>query len=119
MAYRIVHVVAAIAVVFASLPLLLFGMERGFGLGATLTVPTCCLGFWFAMVSGRRTQRIGWFAFSSVNVFLLPLCPYWKRMIETVLHWVQDIVRSSQPTALYHNAEIVALMAMIVLPWGI
>jgi hypothetical protein len=119
MVYRIVRVVAAIAVVFASLPLSLLAIERGFGLGAMLTVPTCCLGFWFALVSGLRTQRIGWFAFSSINVFLLPLCPYWKRMIETVLHWVQDIIRSSQPTALYDNAEVVALLAMIVLPWGI
>jgi hypothetical protein len=119
MAYRILRVVAVIAVVLASLPLSLFAIERGFGLGAMLTVPTCCLGFWFALVSGRRTQRIGWFAFSSVNVFLLPLCPQWKRIIEAVLDWVQDIIRSSQPTALYHNAEIVALLAMIILPWGV
>lgn len=117
MPYRIDRVVAVIAVVFASLPLSLFAMERGFGLGAMLTVPTCCLGFWFALASPRRTQRIGWFAFSSVNVFLLPSCPWWKRMIEAVLVWVQDIIRSSQPTALYHNAEIVALLAMIILPW--
>jgi len=119
MAYRIVRVVAAISVFFASLPLSLFAMERGFGLGAMFTVPTCCLGFWLALVSRHRTQRIGWFAFSSVNVFLLPLCPWWTRMIEAVLRTVQEVIRSSQPTSLYRNAEIVTLLAVIVLPWGV
>lgn len=119
MANRIVRVVVGIAVVFASLPLSLFAMGRGFGLGAMLLVPTCCLGFWCALVSRHQTQRIGWFAFSSANVFLLPLCPWWKWMIEDVLVWVQNSIRGSQPTALYQNAEIVALLAMIILPWTV
>ena len=86
MTYRIVRIAFAILVVFASFPLSLFAMESGFGLGAMLTVPTSCMGFWFAVVSPRQAQRIGWFAFSSVAVFLLPMGPWWKRIIEAILN---------------------------------
>ncbi len=117
MSYRIVRVLFAIVVVFASLPLSLFAQRHGFGLAASLTVPTSCLGFWFAVVSPCQAQRIGWFAFSSVAVALLPMGPWWKRIIEAVLNWVQDIIRGSQPTLLYSLVETVAVLALIVLPW--
>ena len=117
MCNRFVRVSLAIAILVASLPLSLLAMERGFGLAATLTVPTCCLGFWFSLSSHRRAQRIGWFAFSSLCVFLLPTCPWWQRAIEALLDWVQDFIGGSQPTVLYSGAETVALLALIVLPW--
>ena len=119
MFYGTVRVAFAIAVIVASLPLSLLAMERGFGLAATLTVPTCCLGFWLSLVTPRRSQRIGWFAFSSVCLFLLPTCPWWQRTIEAVLRWVQNLIRGSQPAFLYSGAEAVALLVLIVLPWGV
>lgn len=114
----VLHRVAAIVILLASFPLMVFATECGFGLGATLMVPTCCLGYWFALTSPQRSHRLGWFAFSSVNVFLLPFCPWWKRIIEAGLHAFQLLVRDVQPSSLYHNAEIVALFLIIILPWG-
>ena len=113
------HRVAAIVILLASFPLMVFATECGFGLAATLMVPTCCLGYWFALTSPQRSHRLGWFAFSSINVFLLPFCPWWKRVIEAGLHAFQLLVRDVQPSFLYHNAEIVALLLIIILPWGV
>lgn len=118
MYYRVGRAILAVIVVVASLPLALLGMERGFGLAATLTIPTCCLGLYFSLASPRRTYRIGWFAFSTVCVALLPLCPWWQRQIEAVLNWVQGFLRSNQPTFLYSAAETVALLCLILIPWG-
>ena len=117
MAYRTIGAVLTTVVVFASLPLALLAMERGFGLGAALTVPTCCIAFWFAMYSRRPAQRIGWFVFASINVLLLPLCPWWQRVIEVITVWLQDIIRGSQPTILYSITETVSILAVIILPW--
>ena len=117
MAYRITGAALTAVVTLASLPLALLAMERGFGLGAVLTVPTCCITFWFAMYSRRPAQRVGWFVFASINVFLLALCPWWQRMIEAITVWVQDIIRGSQPTILYGIAETVSILAVIILPW--
>ena len=118
MFYRIGRVAFAIAVIVASLPLSLLVMERGFGLAASLIVPTSCLGFWFSLESPRRAQRIDWFTFSSVCVLLLPACPWWQWAVEAVLRRVQDLLRGSQPTFLYSGAETVALLVLIVLPWS-
>ena len=113
MAYRTIGAVLTTVVVFASLPLALLAMERGFGLGAALTVPTCCIAFWFAMYSRRPAQRIGWFVFASINVLLLPLCPWWQRVIEVITVWLQDIIRGSQPTILYSITETVSILAAV------
>ena len=44
---------------------------------------------------------------------------WWQRNIEYLLNWVQDFLRSSQPTFLYSAAESAALIAVIMLPWGV
>lgn len=117
--HRIARIVVAIAIFVASFPLSLLAMERGFGLAAALTVPTCCLGFWLSIASTRRAKRIGWFAFSSTCVALLPICPWWQRQIEGALRGVQNIIRGSQPTWLYSACETLALLVLILLPWAV
>lgn len=118
MSFRIVRIALTMIVALASLPLSLVAMEHGFGLGAALLVPTCCLGFWLSLASHCRSQRIGWFAFSSVCVLLLPLGVWWQRNIEYVLNWVQDFIRSYRPTFFYSAAESAALISAIMLPWS-
>jgi hypothetical protein len=114
---RIALVASAFLVCLASLPLSALAADHGFGLAATLTVPTCCCGFWLALISPLRADRIGWFAFASIGVLLLPACPLWQQIIEFVLNVVQDSIRTSQSTLLYQSAETIALLSMIVLPW--
>lgn len=62
---------------------------------------------------------MGWFTFSSVLTFLLPMGPWWQRLIEFVLRWVQDIISTSQPTFWYSFAETLSLIALMILPWSV
>ena len=117
MSQKIPWAVLTLIAFLAAIPLTIIASGQGFGLGALLTVPTCCLGFWFALTSKLRSNRIGWFVFSCANASLLPVVSWWKPWIEDGLHWCQDSIRANQWTSLYQGVEALAVLAMPILPW--
>ena len=106
----------AVVVLIASLPLATQAMRFGFGTGAALMVPTCCLGFSLSATARQRGSRIGWFVFASVITFLLPAVRWSGGLIHSSLHWIDDIVRQ-RVASLYDVVEMVGMLAEVILPW--
>ena len=113
---RVSRILFVICVIAASIPLANWALQIGFGGGALLLVPTCCLGFGLSLVATRRINRIGWFAFASTCTFLLPFSPMCETGLHGVLHWGQDLLFNIRP--LYRLAEVIAVFAMPILPWA-
>jgi hypothetical protein len=113
---RIGRTAIAVVIVVASLPLARIAETSGFGLDAYLLIPTCCVAYWLSLTSIDRGARIGWFIFASVVAFLLRAFPAWEwLLLDKILRVVQDYLRQSLPS-FYSFSEVVAVVAVIVLP---
>ena len=115
---RIVRIAIAVVVMAASLPLARIAEANGFGLDAYLLVPTCCVGYWLSLTSIARGARIGWFVFASVVASFLPAFPAWEwLLLDKIMSVVLDHAREAF-LAYYDHTEAVAVVAILVVPWG-